>query len=227
MKIIPESGDTTRSHPYSLGCDAAVSVLLREVALEPREERVRRMDRDVEVVTVLVLRGVERAARVCARWARWLTAVVFTALVAGAFVTAVVIARLGFSSWPRVISTIAVGGVVLACLAVLIGYRSGLRAAAALPSELPKSIDRTRVRVGHTAAALREAKRSAVGPPWVGWARQGWAVRKLVHDLGTVWAPHARVVRVLNPAWFAAFLAALTIAVVLAVGSVPAALLLQ
>jgi hypothetical protein len=185
-----------------------------------------RIERDPEVVTVLVLRGVDRAARVCARGARWLTAVVLTAMVAGAFVTAVAIARLGFSSWPRAISTIAVGGVVLACLAVLIGYRSALRAAAALPSGLPGSIDRTLVRVGHTAATLREARRSAVGPQWVGWARQGWALRKLVHDLAAVWAPHVRVVRVLNPAWFAACLAALAIAVVLAVGSVPAALLL-
>ena len=184
------------------------------------------MERDAEVVTVLVLRGVDRAARVCARGARWLTAVVLTAMVAGAFVTAVAIARLGFSSWPRGISTVAVGGVVLACLAVLIGYRSALRAAAALPSGLPGSIDRTLVRVGHTAATLREAKRS-VGPPWVGWARQGWALRKLVHELGAVWAPYARVVRVLNPAWLAACLAALAIAVVLALASVPAALLLR
>ena len=116
------------------------------------------MERDAEVVTVLVLRGVDRAARVCARAARWLTAVVLTAMVAGAFVTAVAIARLGFSSWPRAISTIAVGGVVLACLAVLIGYRSALRAAAALPSGLPGSIDRTLVRVGQIAKTLREAK---------------------------------------------------------------------
>jgi hypothetical protein len=185
------------------------------------------MERDADVVTVLVLRGVDRAARVCARGARWLTAVVSTAMVAGTFVTAVAIARLGFSSWPRAISTVAVVGVVLACLTVLIGYRSALRAAAALPSGLPASIDRTLVRVGHTAKTLREAKRSAVGPPWVGWTRQGWALRKLVHDLGAVWAPHARVVRVLNPAWIAACLAALAIVVVLAVGSVPAALLLQ
>jgi hypothetical protein len=183
------------------------------------------MERDAEVVTVLVLRGVDRAARVCARGARWLTAVVLTAMVAGAFVTAVAVARLGFSSWPRAISTLAVGGVVLACLAVLIGYRSALRAAAALPSGLPGSIDRTLVRVGHSAATLREARRSAVGPPWAGWARQGWALRKVVHELGAVWAPHTRVVRVLNPAWLAACLAALAIAIVLAVGSVPAALL--
>jgi hypothetical protein len=185
------------------------------------------MERDVEGVTVLVLRVMDRAARVCARGARGLTAVVLTAMVAGAFVTAVAIARLGFSSWPRAISTVAVGGVVLACLTVLIGYRSALRAAAALPSGLPGSIDRTRVRVGQTAATLREAKRPAVGAPWVGWAKQGWALRKLVHDLGAVWAPHARVVRILNPAWFAACLAALAIAVVLAAGSVPAALLLR
>ena len=185
------------------------------------------MERDAEVVAVLVLRGVDRAARVCARGARWLTAVVFTAMVAGAFVTAVAIGRLGFSSWPRAVSTVAVGGAVLACLAVLIGYRSALRAAAALPSGLPASIDRTLVRVGHTSATLREAKRSAVGPAWMGWPKKGWALRKLVHDLGAVWAPHARVVRVLNPAWFPACLAALAVAVVLAVGSVPAALLLR
>ena len=35
-EIIPESGDTTRSIPYSLGCDAAVSPCLPEVAFEPR-----------------------------------------------------------------------------------------------------------------------------------------------------------------------------------------------
>jgi hypothetical protein len=227
MKIIPESGDTTRSHPYRLGCDAAVFPCLPKIVFEPHEERESRMERDAGVVTVLVLREVDRAARVCARGARWLTVVVLTAMVAGAFVTAVVIARLGFSSWPRVISTVAVGGVVVGCLAVLIGYRSALRAAAALPSELPGSIERTLVRVGHSAATLREAKRSAVSPPWVGWAMQGWALRKLVHDLGAVWAPHARVVRVLNPAWVAACLAALAIAVVLAVGSVPAALLMR
>ena len=185
------------------------------------------MERDAEVVTRLVLRGVDRAARACARGARWLTAVVLTAMVAGAFVTAVAIVRLGFSSWPRALATVAVGGVVVACLAVLIGYRSALRAAAALPSGLSGSVDLSLVRVGHSAATLREAKRSVVGPSWVGWARQGWALRKLVHDLGAVWAPHARVVRVLNPAWLAACLAALAIAVVLAVGSVPAALLLR
>jgi hypothetical protein len=185
------------------------------------------MERNPEVVTVLVLRGVDRAARVCARGARWLTAVVLIAMVAGAFVTAVVIARLGFSSWPRAISTVAVGTVVLASLAVLIGYRSALRAAAALPSGLPGTIDRTLVRVGLATATLREAKRSALGPPWVGWARQGWVLRKLVYDLGAVWAPHARVVRVLNPAWMAACLAALALAVVVAVGSVPAALFLR
>jgi hypothetical protein len=38
MKIIPESDDTTRSHPYRLGCDAAVSPCLPEVALEPQED---------------------------------------------------------------------------------------------------------------------------------------------------------------------------------------------
>jgi hypothetical protein len=190
-------------------------------------QRVSRVERDAEVVTGLVLRGVDRAALVCARGARWLTAVVLTATVAGGFVTAVAIARLGFSSWPRAISIVAVGCVVLACLAVLIGYRSALRAAAALPSGLPGSIDRTLVRVGHTAATLREVKRSAVGPAWVGWTRQGWVLKKLVHDLGAVWAPHTRVVRVLNPAWLAACLAALVITFVLAVGSVPAALLLR
>src|SRR6516165_8967231 len=68
------------------------------------------MERDAEVVTVLVLRGVDRAARVCARGARWLTAVVLTAMVAGALVTAVAIARLGFSTWPRAIAAMAVGG---------------------------------------------------------------------------------------------------------------------
>jgi hypothetical protein len=185
------------------------------------------VERDAEVVTRLVLRGVDQAARVCARGARWLTAVVLTAMVTGAFMTAVAIVRLGFSSWPRAIATVAVGGVVLACLAVLVGYRSALRSAAALPSALSGSIDRTLVRVGHNAATLRDAKYSAVGPPLVGWARQGWALRKLVHDVGAVWAPHARVVRVLNPAWLAACLAALAIAVVLAAGSVPAALLLR
>jgi hypothetical protein len=185
------------------------------------------MERDAEVVTVLVFRGVDRTARVCARGARWLTAVVLTAMVAGAFVTAVAIVRLGFSSWARAVSTVAVGGSVLACVAVLIGYRSALRAAAALPSGLPASIDRTLVRVGQTSATLKEVNRSAVGPAWVGWAKKGWAMRKLVHDLGAVWAPHARVTRVLNPAWFAASLAALAIAVVLAVGIVPAALLLR
>ena len=185
------------------------------------------MEGDAEVVTVLGLRGVDRAARVCARAARWLTAVVLTAMVAGAFVTAVAIARLGFSSWPRAVSTVAVAGAVLACIAVLIGYRSALRAAAALPSGLPVTVDRTLVRVEHTSATLREAKRSVVGPAWVGWAKKGWELRKLVHDLGAVWAPHARVVRVLNPAWFAACLAALGIAVVVAVGVVPAALLLR
>jgi hypothetical protein len=183
--------------------------------------------RVAEVSTVLVLRGVDRAARVCARAARWLTAVVLTAMVAGAFVTAVAITRLGFSSWPRVIVTVAVVGVVVACLAVLIGYRAALRAAAALPSGLPGSIDRALAQVGHTAATMREAKGSAVGPAWMGWARQGWALRKLVRDLGAVWAPHARVARVLNPAWFTACLAALAVSVVLAVGSVPAALLLR
>jgi hypothetical protein len=66
--------------------------------------------------------------------------------------------RLGFSSWLRAISTVAVGGVVLAYLAVVIGYRSSLRAAAALPSGLPESIDRTLVRVGQIAKTLREAK---------------------------------------------------------------------
>jgi hypothetical protein len=149
-----------------------------------------------------------------------------TATVAGGFVTAVAVARLGFSSSPRAISTVAVGVLVLVCVAVLIGYRSALRAAAALPSGLPESIDRTLVRVGHTAATLRDAKRSAVGRPWVGRARQGWALRRLVHDVGAVWAPHGRVVRVLNPAWFAACLAALAISVVLVVVSLPAALLL-
>ena len=185
------------------------------------------MEQHTDVVTVLLLRAVDRAARVCGRGVRWLTAVVLTAMVAGTFVTAVAIARLGFSTWPRAISTVAVGGVVVGCLAVLLGYRSALRAAAALPSGLPGSIDRTRVRVGQTAATLREAKRPAVGAPWVGWAKRGWALRTLVHDLGAVWAPHARVARVLNPAWFAAFLAALAIAVVLAMASVPAALLLR
>jgi hypothetical protein len=185
------------------------------------------VERDAAVVTRLVLRGVDRAARVCARGARWLTAVMVTAMVAGAFVTAVAIARLGFSSWPRATATVAVGGVVLACLATLIGYRSALRAAAALPLGLSGSIDRTLVKVGHSAATLRDAKHSGVSPPWVGWARQGWALRKLAHDLGAVWAPHARAVRVLNPAWLAACLAALAIAVVLALGSVPAALLLR
>ena len=191
MKIIPESGDTTRSHPYRLGCDAAVFPCLPKIVFEPHEERESRMERDAEVVTVMVLRGVDRAAGVCARGARCLTAVVLTAMVAGAFVTAVAMTRLGFSSWLRAISTVAVGGVVLACLAVLIGYRSALRAAAALPSRLPGTIDRTLVRVGHTAATLREAKRSTVSPPWVGWARQGWALRKLVHDLGAVGTPCA------------------------------------
>jgi hypothetical protein len=185
------------------------------------------MEQDTVVVSVLLLRAVDRAARVFGRAARWLTAVVLTAMVAGAFVTAVAIARLGFSTWPRAILTVAIGGVVLACVAVLIGYRSALRAAAALPSGLQGNIDRTLVRVGHTAATLKEAKRSAVHPPWVSWAKRGWALRALVHDLGAVWAPHARVARVLNPAWFAAFLAALAFAVVLAVASVPAALLLR
>jgi hypothetical protein len=37
-EIIPESGDTTRSNPYRLGCDAAVSPCLPEVAFEPQEE---------------------------------------------------------------------------------------------------------------------------------------------------------------------------------------------
>jgi hypothetical protein len=178
----------------------------------------RPMEWGAEVVIDLVFRGADRAARVCARGARWLTALVLIAMVAGAFVTAVAIARLGFSSWPRAVSIVAVGGTVLACLAVLIGYRSALRAAAALPSGLPASIDRTLVRFGQTSATMREAK---------GWAEKGWALRKLVHDVGGVWAPHARVVRVFDPAWFGACLAALAIAVVLVVGSVPAALLLR
>jgi hypothetical protein len=188
---------------------------------------VSRTERNSDVVIVLLSRGVDRAARVCARGARWLTVVAVTAMVAGAFVTAVAIVRLGFSSWPRAISTVAVGGVVLACLAVLIGYRSALRAAAALASRLPGSIDRTVVRVGQTSARMSDAKRSTPGPPWMIWARQGWALRTLVHDLGTVWAPQARVARVLNPAWLVACLAALAIAVVLALASVPAALLLR
>jgi hypothetical protein len=185
------------------------------------------MARYAEVMAVLVLHGVDRAARVCARGARWLTAAALTAMVAGAFITSVAIARLGFSSWPRAVSIVVVGGAVLACLAVLIGYRSALRAAAALPSALPASIDHTLVRVGHTSATLSESNRVAGSPVWVGRAKQGWALRKLVHDLRAVWTPHARVLRVFNPAWFVVCLAALAIAVVLAMSSVGAALLLR
>ena len=88
------------------------------------------MERDAEVVTVLVFRGVDRAARVCARGARWLTAVVLIAMVAGAFVTAVAIVRLGFSSWPRAVSTVAVGGAVLVAVRVVV---QDLRASGCCP----------------------------------------------------------------------------------------------
>src|SRR6516165_3109562 len=109
------------------------------------------MERDAEVVTRLVLRGVDRAARACARGARWLTAVVLTAMVAGAFVTAVAIVRLGFSK-------LAAGDCDRR------GRRGGPR--------LSRSIDRVQVGV----AGRRRSPLGVVGKyrPLLG---QGWAQR--------------------------------------------------
>ena len=95
------------------------------------------MEGDAEVVTVLGLRGVDRAARVSTRAARWLTAVVLTAMVAGAFVTAVAIRA------PRILQ-LAEGGFDRR------GRRSGPR--------LHRSTDRVQVRVaGRCRSPLRFA----------------------------------------------------------------------